>query len=163
MAERLVLDKTAPEAATYRGPAEVGTAVFKGAPEQVVPTALMATLSTQLLVAIKGRGATPLKLRVWADTAPTLYTRYRIEITLTEASVSAQQGYAAQAMPFPFLVLGAVLLVLGLVALSAWQVSRIDFGGIAKGLSMGLIAVVVAAVLVMAILGRNRSPRGQHG
>lgn len=155
MAELLVFDRTTDAASSYRGPAERAVGSFKGPPEQLAPAGLMSQVLSLLVPSLRAEGADLLKMRVWADTSPTFYTRYRIELTAKEPmALAAQPGYAAQASPFPFLIVGAILLALGLLALTAWQVSRIEWGT-AAGFGVGLWAV--AAILGVVILGRGRA------
>jgi len=89
MAYVLVKEEKFPEAAVYYGPAEVATAVYRiPLPEWTPGTTwirdrLVAAFETKLREA----GATPLELRVWEDTAPTLYTLYKVEVTAHESPI----------------------------------------------------------------------------
>lgn len=153
MTERLVFDSTTPEGSTYRGPAEVATAPFRGPPEQIAPARLTGQAAATLADRLRSTGRPLLRMRAWADTSPTFWTSYRIELVVAAPSSEQRQGYALQASPFPFLIVGAVLLALGLVALAAWQISNIEWGPL--GFGGGLLAI--AAILALVLLSKGRT------
>jgi len=150
MAEQLVFDQATAVASSYKGPAGRALASFRGPPEQVGSVGIASQAFSVLVPALKGQGADLLKLRIWADAAPTLYTRYRIEITARNPAI-AQQGQAAMSAPFPFLIVGAALLALGFVALTAWNVQQIDWGSVGSGLPL-----LLAAAVLLLLLSRKR-------
>lgn len=142
MAYRVVLDKKYPAASSYRGPAERGVAEFRGPAEQVAPAGLVGMAAAKLVEATRLQGGTSLALVVEADTSPTFWTGYRITYTL-------------HASPFPWWYLVAVLAVLGLVALAAWQVSQVDWS--APGLAIwGLVVAGVVVLLAGGLIGGRR-------
>lgn len=157
MAEQLVFDRLTPEADSYHGPAEVAVAPFRGPPEQIMPAVLMGQLVAQLGATLRGNGRPLLRMRAWADTSPAFWTLYRIELTLADPgrAPSVQlgetlrgNGRAGMSSPFPILIVGAVLLGLGLVALAAWQVSNIEWGPLGLGLPLALGAALVLLLLL---------------
>lgn len=153
MSFRLALEKDFPLASTYRGPAERGTATFRGLPEQVVPVGFVASIASVLVPAIRSNGGEPLRVRIWANTSPTFHTDYRVELSLMEPARAALVGRAVAAAPFPWLFLLGALAILGLVALASWQISRINWG------PLGLSTFAVAAIAGLVILGLAGSKR----
>lgn len=158
MAEVLALDKTYPEGKTYSGPAEVGIAKFEGPPEQLLPTSLAVKIAEILVRKIKENQGVLLKMRIWVDKAPIFSTKYRIEVVLTDQAIQAQQGLATRA-PFPWAILIGALLIIGLVALTTWTISRIDWEGLTTSIQWGIIALVVGGLLLLGLSERGK----KHG
>jgi len=156
----LVREKKFPEAAVYYGPAEVATAVYRVPLPEWLPrlTWIRDRLVSSFETKLREAGVVPLELRVWEDTAPTLHTLYKVEVTAHESPI----------VWTPILLGIIALLGLAGMKLVLHEVRRIVYGmppearrllaEWPKWLSLG--AAAIAAVLVLReLLGGERWPR----
>lgn len=81
MAYELTLDKSYSEAKTYSGEADRFVADLKGPPEQIAPVKIVDDILAKIVEWFPPKGADKLiRVRVWADVAPTWATLYKVEV-----------------------------------------------------------------------------------
>lgn len=150
MAWELAEDVIYPQGKTYKGPAETCAVSFELGPEQLDPVGqrqMVDQMVDSALQSVEEQGATPLRLTVWRDPAPTWTTPYYVVITAHDS-------------PIPLLIWAAIFAVMFLllaivIAYTVHEVKGIDWtGGITEtakwiGIgSLGLGGLVLAAALV---------------
>ena len=136
----LVVEQDYPEAISFVGKAEVGEGEFQGPPEQLLPVALVGFMASGIVQTVYNNGGRMMQLRIWADKSPTFYTRYKVRVVL-------------HASPFAWAAVVAAIIILGLLAITAWKTSEIDWGKAALPIGLGAAALILL-VLVLAFVGR---------
>lgn len=135
---------------TYSGKASQCTFEFKLTPEQIPGTSWLGEkVANTFASKVKDQGSEMLKLEVYEDTTPTLWTNYLVIATCIETS------------PFPWAaVIVPILVILFVVAIifAIKEVKVIDWGkpaGVAiAGIGIGVVLFGLAAVL--AAVGKKK-------
>jgi len=150
MAWELAKDFIYPAGKTYRGPAEECACSFSVGPEQLDPIGQRAMVNNMInaaLQSVEEQGATPLRLTVWMDTAPTWTTPYYVVITAHDSPILPVVWAA--------IFLGMFIILAIVIAYTVHEAKGIDWsGGIteaAKWLGIGMIGLGglgVAAALI---------------
>lgn len=136
MAYVLTLDRTYPEASTYRGGADKFTADLKGPPEQLT-FGVVDDIIAKITEWFPPKGADKLmRIRIWTDAAPTWTTLYRVEVI-------------AHGSPIVWALVAAALAVIALLVLLAWFVSQIDWSPVAETAKWVVIALAIGAAFVL--------------
>lgn len=106
---------------------------------------------------VRDNGEEMVSIQVWEDTSPTWTTDYKVTAVAT-AGLTAASGVVAQGVQW-FLVIGAVLLILFLIALTfvIRQINRLWYGESngngGGGISgIGEIIPLMIVVMMMAII-----------
>ena len=139
----------------YEDQCDTWVGYFSGPPEQIAPASLVANIAAIVVDKFLLSNITPVRIRVYADTSPTLETKYRVEAP-SYASGGAQVTTEGLQFVLPTfaqfkaaaILIGTAVAVIGVV-LTAWKIIEAvgsgiklleDFGWI---LALGVLAVAV--------------------
>jgi len=124
MAYKLFKDTLTPAAASYEGKAEKCIATFSTGPEQLdfVDSWLKNNLVSRAVAEVRNHDGTVLQVTIYRDAAPTMTTKWKVEITAGFPALhTAMDGYAAEYnMEVGFdpglwaIIIGAIFVVLAL-------------------------------------------------
>lgn len=94
MAYKLFKDTLTPAAASYQGQAEKCVTTFSTGPEQLafVDSWLKNNLVSRAVAAVSDQGGTTLQVTVYRDAAPTMTTKWKVEITAGFPGYAAEYG-----------------------------------------------------------------------
>lgn len=180
MSWHTVLEEYSGDSGSYSGPAERARFELWGPPEQLAPVSIVTEIFSWIISHLPNYNGKPLYVKIDADWAPTMYTKYRIEIIAYPATTSAMYADSAK----PQFVISIPILVAALLSslLVGWQlkgtVSQVmggwnisGDGGVDPGFSSDFsieeflnkygiwIGVGVAAIVVGPTLLRSIMPK----
>lgn len=154
MSMRKVWEKTYSD---YSGVQTELSLTIQGPPEQLAPAALVSQLVAIIVEKVYANDTDIVRMEVWADWSPTLYTKYVVKMRLIPASTYEAQAAGIQwAIPVSAIValIASAITAIGL-ALLAYNVKEIT-----EGLNIpGWVWVAAGGLALVAVLRTTTARR----